>query len=133
MGILFDKKSKYKQLAKRYKDLLSEREQELTDLIVENNERRHQLDAVTKERKADLEHLRSEVSRLLDENHRCNRDLERYAKDNASLKFELEEMSSCTERTRLELQHALSEKDRAIDRLTLEATERSAETQRLSK
>ena len=39
--MLFDKKAKYKKLAKKYKDDLASREQELTDLIVENNERRH--------------------------------------------------------------------------------------------
>jgi len=49
---------------------LAAREQELTDLIVENNERRHQYEKLAKEGKAEVERLRAEVMNLMEDNHR---------------------------------------------------------------
>ena len=72
-----DKKSKYKNLARRYKDTLAKREQELTEFIVESNELKTRLDKLTRFSRDEAESLRSEVGRLMDENHRYSRDVDR--------------------------------------------------------
>ena len=115
--MLFDKKAKYKKLAKKYKDDLASREQELTDLIVENNERRHQFERLAKESKGDGERLRSEVAGLMEDNHRYQRDLERLTRENELMRTEIIELGNQSEFEKSDLQRILEERSQEADNL----------------
>ena len=81
-----EKKLKYKKLARKFKEQLARREQELTDLIMDNQNLKQQVATQKQNSSSDNERLRSDISRLMDENHHMQRDLDRYIQDNSSLK-----------------------------------------------
>jgi hypothetical protein len=81
-----EKKLKYKKLARKFKEQLARREQELTDLIMDNQNLKQQVATHKQNSSSDNERLRSDISRLMDENHHMQRDLDRYIQDNSSLK-----------------------------------------------
>ena len=81
-----EKKLKYKKLARKFKDQLARREQELTDLIMDNQNLKQQVATHKQNSSSDNERLRNDISRLMDENHHMQRDLDRYIQDNSSLK-----------------------------------------------
>jgi len=79
-----EKKLKYKKLARKFKEQLARREQELTDLIMDNQNLKQQVATQKQNSTCDNERLRSDISRLMDENHHMQRDLDRYIQDNSS-------------------------------------------------
>jgi hypothetical protein len=81
-----EKKLKYKKLSRKFKEQLARREQELTDLIMDNQNLKQQVATHKQNSSSDNERLRSDISRLMDENHHMQRDLDRYIQDNSSLK-----------------------------------------------
>lgn len=72
-----EKKLKYKRLARKYKEALGRREQELTDMIVDNKEIKDSAERLRREKREETEKLRNEISNLMDENHRYQRDIDR--------------------------------------------------------
>lgn len=125
--VLFEKKSKYKKIAQKYKSQLSQREQELTDLIVENNERRHAQDRMSREHKQELERIRAENVTLMEENHRYARDIDRLHRENSDLRDKIADSVTRADRSVHDLQRILDEKSRAIEELTIELSHRQAE------
>ena len=65
-----DKKLKYKRIARKTRETLAKREQELTDLIVDNNEIKAILERVKRESRDEIDRLRAEAAQLMEENHR---------------------------------------------------------------
>ena len=52
---LKEKKLKYKRIARKLRETLGKREQEVTDLIVDNNEMKGQMDRVKREAREEVE------------------------------------------------------------------------------
>ena len=73
------------------KDTLAKREQEATDLIVDNTELKSTLERNKRESRQEIEKLRGEVCRLMEDNHRYSRDLDRLLKENSDIKDQLSE------------------------------------------
>jgi hypothetical protein len=67
---LKEKKLKYKRLARKFKETVARREQELTDMIVDNKELKDALEKVKKDKREETDKMRGEIANLLDENHR---------------------------------------------------------------
>lgn len=123
-----EKKLKYKKLARKFKDQLARREQELTDLIMDNQNLKQQVTTQKQSSSSDHERLRSDISRLMDENHHMQRDLDRYIQDNSSLKAQLNEFKGQHESMRADLHKLIVDKESEIDRLLNDVTNREAET-----
>lgn len=110
---------------------MQQREQELTDLIVENTERRHLIERMNKDHKSEVERLRGEACQLMEENHRYARDLDRIARENAELQGEIEDIAQRAEQSRVELEREIEEKTRMVERMSGELSERQGECSRL--
>ncbi len=82
---------KYKRLARKYKEALARREQELTDMIVDNKELKDEKEKIKREKREESEKLRAEITRLMDENHRYQRDIDRLHTVNTDLQASLSE------------------------------------------
>ncbi len=126
-----EKKLKYKKLARKFKEQLGRREQEMTDLIMDNQNLKQQIATLKHSSSSDNDKLRNDISRLMDENHHMQRDLDRYISDNSSLKSQLNDFKAQHESVRADLHKLLVDKESEIDRLLNDITSREAETQRL--
>lgn len=93
-------------------------------MIVENNERRHTQERVTREHKQEMERVRTENVTLMEENHRYARDIDRLHRENNDLRDQINDSASRADRSVGELQRILDEKARTIEDLTIELTQR---------
>jgi hypothetical protein len=130
---LKEKKLKYKRIARKLKETLAKREQEATDLIVDNTELKSTLDRTKRESRQEIEKLRGEVGRLMEDNHRYSRDLDRLLKDNSDIKDLLSAATHRQELTHQNLQRMILDKEKEIEKLNFNLSERGVETQRLAK
>ncbi len=90
---LKEKKLKYKRLARKAKESLAKREQELTDLIIDSTELKNLTEKMKRENREETERMRGEIGRLMGENHRYSRDIDRLVRENSDLKEQLNDVT----------------------------------------
>ena len=91
-------------------------------MIMDNQTLKQQMAQLKSTSNADQDSLRGEVQRLMSENHHYQRDIDRYIKDNNSMKAQLAEFKAQHETLRQDMHKLIVDKESEIERLLNEVT-----------